>query len=109
MHDQIDFSGMTSLVPRADSWDKVLSRIEENREHSQLLLFRKISTAAIAASVLLVAGALFTGLKALNASPATLSEHSLESYSWYSSLGSGESISSFASVIDNYYLSGEEK
>lgn len=104
--EKISFADMPTVNPKADSWNKVLDRIEEKREHSQFILFRKISTAAIAASILLVAGALFTGIKALNASEA--STFSEESYSWYSSLGSGESISTFASVFDNYYLSGEE-
>lgn len=105
MQEEIDFSKLTRLTPRKDSWDKVLARIQEKQESKRCLLFRKLSSAAIAASILLVAGACFIGMGSSNSSFE--SEFQTESYSWFSSLGSGESVSTFATAFDNYYPTGE--
>lgn len=109
MRKEIDFSKSQRLKPRSDSWAKVVARIEARQEESRFILFRKLSSVAVAASVLLVAGAFFLGMNTRSISQEILddSDSSVECLSWYSSLGSGESVSTFATAVDNYYTTGE--
>ncbi len=109
MREDIDFSKSIRLEPRSDSWEKVVARIEAKKEEKRFILFRRLSSFAVAASVLLVAGALMLGLQSTNIAEDILEDntYSEESIFWYSSLGSGESVSTFATAIDNYYTTGE--
>ncbi len=104
--DKIDFSASTVIKPRSDSWEKVLSRIESRKKN---ILFKKLSSVAVAASVLLVAGSFFLWLHAAknDLSMELSAEISIETISWYAELGSGESVSSFATAIDDYYPAGD--
>ncbi|MEE3339995.1 MAG: hypothetical protein VZR14_04635 [Hallerella sp.] len=109
MREDIDFSTAERLEPRSDSWEKVVARIEAKKEEKRFILFRKLSSVAVAASVLLVAGAFSIGMNSTEISTKVLNEtsYSEESISWYSSLGSGESVSTFTTAFDNYYTTGE--
>ena len=109
MREEIDFSKSMRLEPRSDSWAKVVARIEAKKEEKRFILFRKLSSVAVAASVLLVTGAFFLGMNTSSISQEILedTDSSVESLSWYSSLGSGESVSTFATAFDNYYTTGE--
>ncbi|MDD7299409.1 MULTISPECIES: hypothetical protein [Fibrobacter] len=108
MHEQIDFSKAVLLQPRKDSWEKVVARIQEKKEKERFIRFRWFSSAALAASALLVAGACFFGVNhSLASSESDYTDTVLNSAAWYSSLGSGESVSTFATAFDTYYSTGE--
>ena len=104
MPESFDFSKMAKIAPRADSWDKVVARIQAKKAR-KILPFRLFSSLSVAASLFLIAGALFLGLQA-NANlitPSTSATDSTENLSWYSELGSGEAVDSFSTPIDNYF------
>lgn len=105
MPEYFDFSKMEKIVPRADSWDKVVARLQAKKAR-KVLPFRLFSSLSVAASIFFVAGALFLGLQAdanLIQPNTASSTDSTENLSWYSSLGSGEAVDSFSTPIDNYF------
>ena len=112
MREEIDFSKSARLVPREDSWNKVVLRLQAKQEmdrqkKKKFILFRKLSSLSVAASVLLVAGAFFFGFNAsaVQSDAGSTNDSSLESIAWYSVLGSGEAVSTFATAFDSYYNS----
>ena len=104
MREDFDFSTSIRLEPRSDSWEKVVARIKAKKEEKRFILFRKLSSVAVAASVLLVAGAFSISMNSTDINTQVLEENTFsdESIAWYSALGSGESVSSFTTAIDNY-------
>ena len=84
MRDDIDFTKSMRLEPRSDSWEKVVARIEAKKEENRFILFRKLSSVAVAASVLLVAGAFSIGMHSTQLTQEVLDEtsYSEESISW---------------------------
>ncbi len=108
MPEKINFSNSVLLTPRSDSWSKVVARIQAKQDGQKTVLFRKLSSAALAASVLLVAGAFLVGLGFIRENvQGDIPESSIESIAWFTSLGSGESVSTFTTAFDNYYPTGE--
>ncbi len=105
MLDEIDFSKSAKLEPRSDSWDKVVARIEKSRKEKESDRFFGFSAVSIAASLLLVAGAIAISLTSRTATVSESSdrEYALETLDWYHSLGSGEAVSTFSTPIDTYY------
>ncbi|MCK9181999.1 MAG: hypothetical protein M0P13_03850 [Fibrobacteraceae bacterium] len=107
MREEIDFSKASRLVPRKDSWDKVVMRINKANEQKESLLLNKFSSLSAAASILFVAGAMFFGFNSNStATQTSASDSSFEYFSWYSGLGSGNAVSSFSTAIDNYFPTG---
>ncbi len=109
MLDEIDFSKSLKLEPRSDSWDKVVMRIAKKQEKRESDRFLGFSALSIAASLLLVVGAVaisFTA-KATAFSDDSSTEYTLESLSWFHSLGSGDAVSTFSTPIDTYYATRE--
>lgn len=109
MLEKIDFSKSARLEPREGSWEKVVQRIAEKRERQKNARFLKFSSLSIAASVLLVAGALVLGF---GAKASVLSENiqedlTFDTFSWFAALGSGEAVSTFSTPLDNYYATRE--
>lgn len=108
MLEKIDFSKSALLTPRSDSWPKVVARIQAKKDGRKMILFRRLSSVALAASVLLVAGAFLLGIGAVREDARwDIPESSVESIAWFSALGSGESVSTFSTDFDNYYYTGE--
>lgn len=109
MREEIDFSKSARLVPREDSWNKVVIRLLAKQEKKKSLLFRKLSSLSVAASILFVAGAFFLGFNATSSQSdaKSMSDSSLESIAWYSVLGSGDAVSTFTTALDSYYNIGE--
>ncbi len=105
MLDEIDFSKSLKLEPRSDSWDKVVMRIAKKEEKRECDRFFGFSALSIAASLLLVVGGIAISFTAkATALPENFSEeYTLESLSWFHSLGSGEAVSTFSTPIDTYY------
>ncbi len=109
MLDEIDFSKSVKLEPRSDSWDKVVARIAKRQEERENDRFFGFSAISIAASLLLVVGAIaisFTS-RTTAVSGNSDSEYAIETLDWYHSLGSGEAVSTFSTPIDTYYATRE--
>ncbi len=109
MLDEIDFSKSVKLEPRSDSWDKVVARISQRQEERECGRLFGFSAISIAASLLLVAGAIAISLtsRTTAVSDSSESEYALETLDWYHSLGSGEAVSTFSTPIDTYYATRE--
>lgn len=109
MLDEIDFSKSPKLEPRNDSWDKVIARIAKKREKKESDRLFGFSALSIAASLLLVVGAIAISFTAKTTafSDSPSEEYTLESLTWFHSLGSGEAVSTFSTPIDTYYATRE--
>ncbi len=110
MLDEIDFSKSLKLEPRSDSWDKVVARIAQKEEKREREKFFGFSAISIAASLLLIIGAVaisFTAKTTAFSSSSSSDEYTIESLTWFHSLGSGEAVSSFSTPIDTYYATRE--
>jgi hypothetical protein len=104
MLDSFNFSNADRLVPREDSWAKVVARIKAKKEEQKIIPFRFLSSLSVAASVLFVAGALFLGMQTnTDVTQPSSSIADSEYFSWYSELGSGQAVSTFTTTIDNYF------
>jgi len=104
MLDLFDFSKADRLVPREDSWAKVVARIEAKQKERKIIPFRFLTSLSVAASVFFVAGALFLGMQTnADVTQPSSSIADSEYFSWYSELGSGQAVSTFSTTIDNYF------
>lgn len=100
--EKLDFSGLETLTPRADSWDKICARLdaeEASVKKSNIISFRAIYSAIpLAASFALV------GLSVMMSAFHTIDDQTIsmsniassETVSWYDNLGSND--------VDDYEL-----
>lgn len=110
MQDKIDFSGLERLTPRADSWDRICTRLDAKSADDtsaerpvNLIPFRILKAIPLAAALVLVgAGVTFFALKGENSTPIPMdSVVSAELSSWYDSLGEGDSALDDYEILDN--------
>ncbi len=108
MLDEIDFSNSVKIEPKIGSWEKVVLRIAEKQAKRERIRVFGFSAFSIAASLLLIAGALAISITARTPTFSAASDgNTLETISWFNSLGSGDAISTFSTPIDNYYATRE--
>lgn len=97
--EKLDFSGLTTLTPREDSWNKVCARLDAEagsvirRSHKNSIIpFRLLSAVPLAASLVLVGiSVMLTVFGKENNSPISMNTAtSTELASWYGNLGSDE-------------------
>lgn len=105
--EKLDFSGLETLTPRADSWDKICARLdaeEASVKKSNIISFRAIYSAIpLAASFALV------GLSVMMSAFHTIDDQTIsmsniassEQVSWYSNLGEGDIDSDDLEFMDN--------
>lgn len=103
--DQFDFSKCERLVPRRESFQKVLARIEfEDRKREAK--FRRFSTLSIAASVVLIFASVFLGAVSQNEWALPLNSlYEQEQYFWSESIGDSEGNDGFAVLDESYTMS----
>lgn len=120
MQDKLDFSGLERLSPRADSWDKVCTRLDASNangamaepagstptEHAaNLIPFRILSAIPLAASLVLIGiSVLMTAFSNSSSEVSINSISSSEVASWYSSLGN-DNGDDFDTLDENVTLS----
>lgn len=105
--DQFDFSKCERLVPRRESFQKVLARIEFN-ERQRASKFRKWSSLSLAASVVLVVASVFLGALSSEEGWFSLPLNALyerEQYFWSESVGDSEGNDGFAVLDESYTMS----
>ncbi len=92
--EKLDFSGLETLTPRADSWDKICARLDAEAtvqsKPSNIISFRAIYSAIpLAASFALVGiSAMLAAIHTIDDQTISMSEDvSSEMVSWYNGLG----------------------
>lgn len=112
MHEEIDFSKVERLTPRADSWEKVCARLDQIEKPSvknNIIPFKILSAIPLAASIALVAvSVLMTAFSHTSESITINNMASTELTSWYNGLGQSnnrESNDGFE-TLDNYATLG---
>lgn len=97
MREEIDFSSIPRLTPRADSFEQVLSRLDRTRN---VVRFKVFSAVAVAASIALVcASVMLSAFSSAAGNSEILSIDGVansELASWFNSLGEGNT--------DNYEI-----
>ena len=108
MQNKLDFSGLERLSPRADSWDKVCTRLDAENANvatANLIPFRILSAIPLAASLVLIGiSVLMTAFSNSSSEVSINSISSSEVASWYSSLGN-DNGDDFDTLDENVTLS----
>ena len=94
MREQIDFSRVSRIAPKDDSWEKVCKRIDALQKigKERSIPFHVYSVIPFAASLILIAlSVLLTAFGQIETNPVAMQEiGSTELTSWYSELGISE-------------------
>jgi len=104
--DKLDFTHLERLTPRADSWEKVCTRLDagSKAKPENVIPFRILSAIPLAASLVLIGlSVLMTAFSNTSESISINSVTSTEVASWYNSLGN--SSDGFETLDDNVALS----
>jgi hypothetical protein len=104
MPDSLNLNSIPKIMPKEDSWNKVLLRINAEKGAKKIIPFRLYSIASVAASLLFVIGGIFLGISSNqgNLDSSFESNENVETLSWYASLGEGASMEEFSSILDEY-------
>lgn len=92
MREEIDFSSVERLTPRADSFNRVLARLD--KQESNVIPFKVISGIALAASVVIVCVSVILSVFSVDTDTENMPMGnivSLDDVAWYSSLGNEDS------------------
>ena len=107
MPDSLNLNSIPKIMPKEDSWNKVLLRINAEKG-AKIIPFRLYSIASVAASLLFVIGGIFLGISSNqgNLDSSFESNENVETLSWYASLGEGASMEEFSSILDSINKGG---
>lgn len=104
MHDSLNLNSITKISPKPDSWNRVLMRIEAERKARKIIPFRLYSALSVAASLLFIVSGILLGFSTNQTNVEQSFEllDNSETLSWFNSLGKGESIEKFSTILDEY-------